>query len=89
MSVMNQDMEALKNYVTCGGQQDWKHGQAQAESTVILTVTHSNLKMSFLELRFDRHVSHSPPTPAPPGTGPGLPPAVAGALAPVRRGLGS
>jgi hypothetical protein len=32
------------------------HGQNQAESTVRLHVTHSNLKAEFTELRLDLHV---------------------------------
>ena len=32
-------------------------GQAQGESTVLLHITHSNLKMKFMEIRLDRHMT--------------------------------
>lgn len=40
------------------GQAPGNHGQNQAESTVRLHVTHSNLKAEFIELRLDLHVCH-------------------------------
>ena len=46
-----QELAALRAYVTAPG-----HMQAQAESTVRLVVSHSNLKIQFLEIRLDRHV---------------------------------
>jgi len=48
-----QDIEALKEYVSAPG----NFGQNQAQSTVRLHVTHSNLKAEFIELRLDLHVS--------------------------------
>lgn len=48
-----QELAALKAYVTGPGM----GGQQQAESTVRLCVTHSNLKIQFLEIRLDKHVS--------------------------------
>jgi tubulin-specific chaperone B len=48
----NTDMQHLKAYVTAPG----KLGANQAESTVMLHVTHSNLKAEFMEIRFDKHV---------------------------------
>ncbi len=51
------DIEALKEYVSAPG----NFGQNQAESTVRLHVTHSNLKAEFIELRLDLHVSLSFP----------------------------
>jgi tubulin-folding cofactor B len=48
---MASDLQALRNYVTAEGSQN------QAESTVRLVVTHSNLKATFMEIRLDRHVS--------------------------------
>mmetsp|Transcript_2181 Transcript_2181/g.4883 ORF Transcript_2181/g.4883 Transcript_2181/m.4883 type:complete len:276 (-) Transcript_2181:181-1008(-) len=42
----------LKSYVTTN-----TGAQNQAESTVLLMVTHSNLKARFMEIRFDRHMS--------------------------------
>ena len=48
-----QDIDALKAYVSAPG----NFGQNQAESTVRLHVTHSNLKAEFIELRLDLHVS--------------------------------
>ena len=47
-----QDIEALKEYVSAPG----NFGQNQAESTVRLHATHSNLKAEFIELRLDLHV---------------------------------
>ena len=49
------DIDALKEYVSAPG----NFGQNQAESTVRLHVTHSNLKAEFIELRLDLHVSLS------------------------------
>ena len=46
------DIQALKDYVTAPG----NLGQNQADSTVRLHVTHSNLKAEFIELRLDLHV---------------------------------
>lgn len=46
------EMEALRAYVTAPG----SHGQNQADSTVRLHVTHSNLKLQFMELRLDKYV---------------------------------
>jgi len=44
--------EGLRSYVT------WSSGlQNQGESTVLLHVTHSNLKAHFMELRLDRHMT--------------------------------
>ena len=49
---MTSDMEALRNYVT------YDSGTLnQAESTVLLNVTHSNLKANFMQIRLDKHVS--------------------------------
>jgi len=50
--------QQLKAYVGGGGKAG---GAAQAESTVLLHVSHSNLKAEFMEIRFDRHVR--PPWP--------------------------
>jgi tubulin-folding cofactor B len=47
------DIQALKDYVSAPG----NLGQNQADSTVRLHVTHSNLKAEFMELRLDLHVS--------------------------------
>jgi hypothetical protein len=55
--------QQLKNYVGGGGKAG---GAAQAESTVLLHVSHSNLKAEFMEIRFDRHVSRQPPPSPPP-----------------------
>ena len=46
------DIEALKDFVSAPG----NFGQNQAESTVRLQATHSNLKAEFIELRLDLHV---------------------------------
>ncbi len=46
------DIQALKDYVAGPG----NFGQNQAETTVRLHVTHSNLKAEFIELRMDLHV---------------------------------
>lgn len=51
-----QDIDALKDYVSAPG----NFGQNQAESTVRLHATHSNLKAEFIELRLDLHVRLSP-----------------------------
>lgn len=46
------ELGQLKAYVTAPG----KLGANQADSTVLLHVTHSNLRAEFMELRFDKHV---------------------------------
>lgn len=46
------DMQMLRDYVTARS-----GAQNQAESTVRLQVTHSNLQATFMEIRLDRHVS--------------------------------
>ena len=46
------EMEALRAYVTAPGT-----SQNQADSTVRLHVTHSNLRLEFMELRLDKYVS--------------------------------
>lgn len=48
---MNESLEALKAYVTGPSSQN------EAESTVRLLVTHSNLKARFMEIRLDKHMS--------------------------------
>ena len=48
---MSADLKALRDYVT------YDTGSLnKAETTVLLNVTHSNLKAMFMELRFDLHV---------------------------------
>ena len=49
---VNTDLQALRNYVLAD-----TGAQNQAESTVRLMVTHSNLKANFMEIRLDLHVS--------------------------------
>lgn len=51
MAALTGDLKALRDYVTAPGQM-----QNQADGTVLLSVTHSNLKARFMEIRFDRHV---------------------------------
>jgi tubulin-specific chaperone B len=46
------DLQMLKEYVTAPG----TFGANQAESTVLIHITHSNLKAEFLEIRLDKHV---------------------------------
>lgn len=46
------DIEALKAYVSAP-----VSNQNQAESTVRMAVTHSNLKANFMEIRLDKHMS--------------------------------
>jgi tubulin-folding cofactor B len=46
-----EDVQGLKQYV------QGPSAASQAESTVLLHVTHSNLKARFFEIRLDRHVS--------------------------------
>ena len=48
------DIQQLKDYVAAND----AGGQKQAESTVRLHVTHSNLKAKFIEIRLDLHVRH-------------------------------
>ncbi|KAK9861662.1 hypothetical protein WJX84_008869, partial [Apatococcus fuscideae] len=48
-----EDMRVLREYVTAPS----SGSQQQAESTVVLHVTHSNLKLQMMELRFDLHTS--------------------------------
>ncbi len=46
------ELEAMRDYVM------WQSGaQNQAESTVLLNVTHSNLKAKMFEIRLDRHMT--------------------------------
>lgn len=46
------DIAMLKEYVTAPG----NFGANQADSTVLLHITHSNLKAEFMEIRLDKHV---------------------------------
>ena len=48
--ITQDDIRALKAYVAAPGT------QSQAESTVRLNVSHSNLKAHFMEIRLDLHV---------------------------------
>lgn len=48
---MNSDIQALRNYVMGPSSQN------QSESTVRLSLTHSNLKAKFMEVRLDLHLS--------------------------------
>ena len=50
--MVQSEMEMLREYVTAEG----NFGQNQSEATVLLHVTHSNLKAEFLEIRLDKHV---------------------------------
>ncbi len=50
--VATDDMQALRDYVMAPA----TGSQQQAESTVVLHVTHNNLKLQMMELRFDLHV---------------------------------
>ncbi|KAJ9516910.1 hypothetical protein QJQ45_027299 [Haematococcus lacustris] len=49
--ISKEDIVALREYVTGQG------GQNRLESTVLLHVTHSNLKAKFFELRLDMHMT--------------------------------
>jgi len=49
---MSQDMQALRNFIT-----HESGGQARGESTVLLHVTHSNLKARMFEIRLDKHMT--------------------------------
>jgi hypothetical protein len=49
-----EDIDSLKDYVRGTG------GQSQAESTVLLHCTHSNLMARFFEIRLDKHVGAPP-----------------------------
>lgn len=51
------EMDLLRQYVTADG----NFGANQAESTVLLHVTHSNLNVQFMELRLDKHVRSRTP----------------------------
>lgn len=51
--ITREDAEQLKDYVKGPD----KGGLHQAESTVMLHVSHSNLKQKFIEIRLDMHVS--------------------------------
>mmetsp|Transcript_23811 Transcript_23811/g.28735 ORF Transcript_23811/g.28735 Transcript_23811/m.28735 type:complete len:286 (-) Transcript_23811:115-972(-) len=48
------DVDQLKAYVSAPGKAG---GAAQGDSTVLLAVSHSNLKAQFMEIRFDRHMT--------------------------------
>jgi hypothetical protein len=48
---LNRDLQALRDYVT------GPTSQNQADSTVRLLVTHSNLNAKFMDIVFDLHVS--------------------------------
>ncbi len=49
---MSADMAALRDWVTYES-----GGQARGETTVLLHVTHSNLKARMFEIRLDRHMT--------------------------------
>jgi tubulin-folding cofactor B len=49
---MSQDMNALRDYIVYES-----GGQARGESTVLLHVTHSNLKARMFEIRLDKHMT--------------------------------
>jgi len=49
---MSQDLQNLRDWVTADS-----GGQARGESTVLLHVTHSNLKARMFELRLDKHMT--------------------------------
>ena len=49
---MSADLASLRNYVTSD-----TGAQCKADSTVLLCVSHSNLKARFLEIRFDRYMT--------------------------------
>eukprot|EP00892_Ulva_mutabilis_P007359 jgi/Ulvmu1/4996/UM021_0013.1 len=51
--ISRSELDQLKAYVTAPG----KFGANQADSTVLLHVTHSNLRAEFVELRFDKHAT--------------------------------
>jgi hypothetical protein len=48
---MSADLKALREYVLAD-----TGAQQRADSTVLLSVSHSNLRTHFMELRFDLHV---------------------------------
>lgn len=54
--VATADLQALRDYVTAPS----TGSQQQADSTVVLHVTHCNLRLQMMELRFDLHVSSGP-----------------------------
>lgn len=49
--ITKEDVNQLRDYVMASD------GRNQAESTILLHVTHSNLQARFFELRLDLHVS--------------------------------
>lgn len=49
---MSNELEALRGYVTYDS-----GGQNRGSSTVLLHVTHSNLKARMFEIRLDRHMT--------------------------------
>lgn len=49
--ITKEDVQHLKAYVQAPGSQN------QAESTVCVNCTHSNLQTRFFEIRLDKHVS--------------------------------
>ncbi|GFH57295.1 hypothetical protein CTEN210_13771 [Chaetoceros tenuissimus] len=52
--INNTDLIALQNYVTSGNEYDGVH-----EDTLILDLSHSNLKQRHIEIRFDKHTTIS------------------------------
>jgi tubulin-folding cofactor B len=60
---MSASLAALREYVTADS-----GAQRRADSTVLLSVTHSNLHAVFMELRFDTHVRVPPSAPADAGS---------------------
>jgi hypothetical protein len=52
LTMAQTDIAALRAYVTAEG----NSGAHQADSTVLLHVTHSNLQAQFIEIRFDLSV---------------------------------
>jgi hypothetical protein len=66
------DLRALREYVTAE-----TGAQNQAESTVRLVVTHSNLQAKFMEIRLDLHVREHPSARRPAAPPPRRPPPAA------------
>ena len=58
--IKNTDLLNLREYVTAD-----TGSLNKADSTVLLMVTHSNLKARFMEIRFDRYVRAATPVTLP------------------------
>lgn len=54
--IKNEDLLAMQSYITA---RDATQYSSLHEDTLVLDITHSNLKQKHIEIRFDRHTTIS------------------------------